>query len=120
MTVVLNVLLFLHMIGWAIVLGATLAGLRGPTLYSGTFHAAVTALVTGVAMVLVIELWLDDYYRADDPSFPAWVAVKLILAAGITALVWIGHRKPERVSRLLLGGIAGLTVLNVAVATLWP
>lgn len=119
MDVVLRVLLFAHLLGWAVVLGSAVVGLRSKELYAGAFHAALTALLTGVAMVLVIELWIDDYYRAEDSTFPAWVAVKLILGLGITALVWLGRRKPERVGPFLLGSIAALTVLNVGVATLW-
>lgn len=119
MTVVLNVLLFLHLIGWAIVLGAALVGLRSGTLYVGALHAALTALVTGVAMALVISLWIDDYYREESPSWPAWVAVKLVLALAVTGLVWFADRRRDNVGKALLGAIAGLTVVTVAVATIW-
>lgn len=119
MTVLLHILLFLHFVAWAVVLGSALVGLRSNTLYAGALHSALTALVTGVAMVLVVELWLDDFHRAQDPTWPAWVAVKLILAVVVTALVWLGSRRPERVGKPLLGAILGLTVLAVAVAAIW-
>ena len=115
MTVFLHVLLFLHMIGWAIVLGAALVGLKNGSLYAGALHGALTALVTGLLMVLVIYVWLDPDHK---PS-PAWVATKLILALVITGLVWLGHAKPTRVGKPLLGAIAVLTVVNVGVATIW-
>lgn len=115
MTVFLHILLFLHMIGWAIVLGAALVGLKSGTLYTGAFHGALTALVTGVVMVLVLYVWMDTDHK---PS-PAWVATKIVLALATTALVWFAHRKPDKVGRTLVGTIAGLTVLTVAVATIW-
>ncbi len=118
MAVFLDVLLFLHMLGWAIVLGASLVGLKSGTLYPGAFHAALTALVTGLAMVFVAALWADTY-RETLPNYSAWVAVKLAVAVAITALVWFAHRRPDKVGRTLLGAVAGLTVLDVAVATIW-
>ena len=115
MTVFLHVLLFLHMIGWAIVLGAALVGLRGGTLYAGAFHGALTAVVTGILMVVVIFVWLKP---GDEPS-GAWVATKLVIGLVITGLVWLARVRPARVNKALLGTIAGLTVVNVAVATIW-
>lgn len=115
MTVFLHVLLFLHLIGWAIVLGAALVGLKSGSLYAGAFHGVLTALVTGLLMVLVIYVWLSP----DTKPSPAWVATKLIVALVITGLVWLAHARPARVSKPLLGAIAALTVINVGVATIW-
>ncbi len=116
MTVLLHVLLFLHMIGWAIVLGAALVGIKSGTLYTGAFHAVLTALITGVAMVLVRELWIENGRELD----PVWVAAKLVLGLTVTALVWFAHRRPDKVGKALVGTIAGLTVVTVGVAVLWP
>ncbi len=115
MTVFLHVLLFLHLIGWAIVLGAALVGLKSGSLYAGAFHGVLTALVTGLLMVLVLYVWLPSETK---PS-PAWVATKAIIALVVTGLVWLAHAKPARVNKPLLGAIAALTVLNVGVATIW-
>ena len=115
MTVFLHVLLFLHMIGWAIVLGAAIVGMRSGSLYAGAFHAALTALVTGVLMVLVLYVWLDP----DNKPAPAWIATKIVLSLAITGLVWFGRAKPDKVGKTLIGTIAGLTVITVGVATIW-
>jgi hypothetical protein len=115
MTVFFNVLLFLHMIGWAIVLGAALVGLRDGTLYRGAFHAVLTALVTGFLLVLVTFVWL----KPDDEPSGAWVATKLIIGLVITGLVWLARARPARVNKALLGTIAALTVINVGIATIW-
>jgi hypothetical protein len=45
--------------------------------------------------------------------------VKLVVAVVVTALVWYGTRKPERVTRGLVGATLGLTLVNVLVAVLW-
>ncbi len=116
MTVLLHVLLFLHMIGWAIVLGSALVGITSGTLYMGAFHGVLTALITGVAMVLIRELWTENGRELD----PAWVAAKLVLGLAVTALVWFAHRRPEAIGKTLIGTIAGLTVVTVGVAVLWP
>lgn len=115
MTVLYHVLLFVHFVCWAIVLGSTLAGLKESKLYAGAFHAAATALAAGVLAVLVRELWMDTTRELN----PAWVATKFIVAAAIVGLTWFGHRKPDRVSTALLGTILGLTVINVGVAAIW-
>jgi hypothetical protein len=46
------------------------------------------------------------------------VAVKLVVALVVAVLVWRGRRQ-ESVTTGYLGAIAGLTVLNIAVAVLW-
>ena len=116
MTVLLHVLLFLHLIGWAIVLGAAVVGLKTGSLYAGALHGVLTALVTGLLMVLVIYVWPPN---SDPKPSPAWVATKFIVALVITGLVWLAHARPARVNKPLLGAIAVLTVVNVGVATLW-
>ncbi|WP_152187824.1 hypothetical protein [Georgenia satyanarayanai] len=112
MTVVYNILLVLHLVGWAIVLGGTVTNLRTPRLAPGVLHGALTALVTGVLMVGVAEAALDaelDHVK---------IAVKLVVAAVVTALVVAAGRRKEP-SRGLMGSIALLTVVNIAVAALW-
>jgi hypothetical protein len=109
-----NVLVVLHLIGWAIVLGGTLVNLRTPKIATGVLHGAVTALVTGVLIVGVSEM--SDDLR--DPNMVK-IAVKLVIALVITGLVVVGQRRPEKVTTGYLGLIAGLTALNVAIAVLW-
>ena len=46
MDLVYNVLVVLHLIGWAIVLGGTLVNLRTPKIATGVLHGILTALVT--------------------------------------------------------------------------
>ncbi len=109
-----NLLLVLHLLGWAVVLGGVLVSMRDPKIPTGALHGALTALVTGILMVGVKEM-------SDDLADPNMVkiTVKLLIALVVTALVVVGGRRPEKVTTGFLGAIAGLTVLNVAIAVLW-
>lgn len=109
-----NVLVVLHLLGWAIVLGGTLVNLRTPKIATGVLHGALTALVTGILIVGVSEM--SDDLR--DPNMVK-IGVKLVIALVVTGLVVLGQRRPEKVTTGFLGAIAGLTALNVAIAVLW-
>jgi hypothetical protein len=117
MAIVFGILLVIHMVGWAIVLGGTLTHLRPARIATGVTHGALTAVVAGILMVGLAEMTGGglDYTAAY-----AWVAVKLVIGLIITGLAIYGARREEKVTTGLVGGIAGLTVLNIAVAVLWP
>ena len=108
-----DVLLVLHLLGWAVVLGGAVASMRTPVIPRGMLHGILTALVTGLAMVGLASSGL----AADEPD-NVKIAVKLLIALAVTALVVVGGRR-ARVTTGHLGAIAGLTVVNVAIAVLW-
>ena len=112
MDIVKGIVLVLHLVGWAIVLGSTIAGLRQTKLYRGAVHGVLTALVTGILMVGLIEMGDGDVNHIK-------IAVKLVIALLVTGLVIYAHRNPDKVSKGMLGAIVGLTVTNVAIAVLW-
>jgi len=109
-----NLLVVLHLVGWAIVLGGTLVNLRTPKIATGVLHGILTALVTGILLVGIASA-SDDVH---DPNTTK-ISVKLVVALVVTGLVVYGTRRPEKVTRGLVGAIAGLTVVNVAIAVLW-
>lgn len=111
---VFELLVVLHLLGWAIVLGGTLTNLRTPRIAPGVLHGVLTALVTGVAMV-----GLASSGVVDENFDNVKIAVKLFVAIVATGLVLFGVNRPERVTRGLVGAIAGLVVINVSVAVLW-
>ena len=115
MTTLYYALLVLHLVGWAIVLGGVLATMRERVLPRGALHGILTALVTGVLMVGLASSGVADVGEPDNTK----IAVKLLVAVVVTALVVQGARKPAKVTSGLLGAIAGLTALNVAIAVLW-
>jgi len=114
MDLVYSLLIVLHLVGWAIVLGGTLVNLRTPKIATGVLHGILTALVTGLALAGIASAGLAGH----GPD-PAKLAVKLVVALVVTALVVLGVRKPARVTTGYLAAIAGLTVVNVAVAVIW-
>ena len=114
MDLVYDLLVVLHLVGWAIVLGGTLVNLRSPKIAAGVLHGILTALVTGVLLAVLAFAGLAGH----DPDV-AKLVVKLVVALAVTTLVLLGLRTPTRVTRGYLGAIAGLTVLDVAVAVLW-
>ncbi|MFH5822158.1 hypothetical protein [Georgenia sp. AZ-5] len=112
MDILTGIILVVHMVGWAIVLGGTLTSLRPPRIAKGVTHGAVTALVAGLLLVGLAEMGDGDVDHVK-------IAVKLVVSLVITFLAFYGARREERVTTGLVGGIAGLTVLNIAVAVLW-
>lgn len=113
MEILEHVVLVLHLLGWAVVLGGTVVSIRDPRVPPGALHGILTALGTGVLLVLIASLGLDE-----DLSH-AKIAAKLVVALVVAALVLLGTRRPERATRGLLGTILGLTALNVSLAVLW-
>jgi len=108
-----DVFVILHILGWAMVLGAAVATMKSPKVTAGMFHGALTALVGGVLAVAVWEM--GEFAR--EPNHVK-IGVKLLVTIVIAVLVFLGKRK-ESVSTGYLGTIAGLTVANIAIAVIW-
>lgn len=107
------ILLFLHLLGMAALLGGFAAQLgsseRRMTLVM--LHGAFTQLVTGIALVGVRE--------ADDLAVDnAKIGVKLVVAAVIAAVVWL-TREQRPAQTKAFGAVGLLTVANVGVAVFW-
>ena len=113
MVIVYGIVLVLHLIGWALVLGGAVYGLRETKMNKGMLHGILTALIAGIVMV-----GLGSAGVAGPEPNNIKIGVKLVIALVVTAMVLVGNRK-ETVTKGFLGGVAGLTVLNVAIAVLW-
>ena len=87
-----DILLVLHLLGWAVVLGGAVTSLRTPVIPRGMLHGILTALVTGIVMVGLASAGV----AGDEPD-NAKIAVKLLVALAVTALVVLGGRR-ERVT----------------------
>ena len=141
MDTVYALLVALHLISWAVILGGNLATLKNGWVYSGTFHAAVTALLTGL---VVAGMALGGVVDRNPPH--AKLAIKFVVLVIVIALSVMARRKPVTVpgggfarqggavgddatrpatvaavgnARNLNLAIVGLTVLNVLIAVLW-
>jgi hypothetical protein len=112
MDILSGIFVVIHMIGWAIVLGGALTSMREPRIAKGVTHGALTALVAGVIVVGLSEMGGGDVNHIK-------IAVKLVVSLVITAMAFWGAKNEEKVTKGFLGGLAGLTILNIAVAVLW-
>ncbi|HLS26813.1 MAG TPA: hypothetical protein VK063_13175 [Beutenbergiaceae bacterium] len=115
MDVLYSIFVVLHLLGWAIVLGGALANMRQPKLAPGVLHGALTALITGILLVGLAEATSGGPEEINHMK----IGIKLLVALVVTGLAIYGRRNTDVVSRGYLGGIAGLVVVNVALAVIW-
>ncbi len=114
MELVKGLLLVLHFIGLAAIIGGVLVQLRSQTRKIDAFvmHGAWTQLLTGLALVGIVEA-MDDY----DVNHVK-IAVKLLVLVAILGIAFAFRKRPA-VPTWAWAGIGGLTVLNIAIAVLW-
>ncbi|MET1021692.1 MAG: hypothetical protein ABWX69_05780 [Arthrobacter sp.] len=115
MNIVYNVMVFLHIVGAAMIVGIWIGQMKKPTVHPRQFDGAALQIITGVVMMgLIPALNMDANY--------AKLGVKFTIALVVLVLAFIGRRKykkDEPVSKGLAHAVGGLALLNVAVATLW-
>lgn len=114
MEFVRQVLVFLHLLGMAMLVAAFLlqrrAGMTGP-LNKAFEHAAGLQLITGLALVGLTEASDRDVNHIK-------IGVKLLVVLVILVLALV-YRKKQSVPAWLAPTLGGLTVLNVGVAVFW-
>ncbi|MGR0160992.1 hypothetical protein [Paenarthrobacter nitroguajacolicus] len=116
MSILFNILVFLHIVGAAMIVGYWIATLREPTVHPRQRDGAFLQLLTGIAMMGVIPLLPD----ADANYFK--LGVKFAIGVAVAVLAVIGTRKVKKgepVSTGLAHGVGGLALVNIAIATLW-
>lgn len=108
-----HLLLVIHILGFASLLGGLLVQARVPEKSVNALmrDGIGTAFVAGLLLVGVIE-------AADDPIDHAKIAVKGVVALVILVLVMANLRKPS-ISQGLWALILLLTVGNICVAVFW-
>lgn len=115
MEIVYDVVLVLHFLGLASLIGGWLVQMRsrGERLVNpAMLHGALTQLLTGLAIVGIGEAALDREYDY------AKITTKLVVTGVVLLLVWVNRRKPS-VPDGLYFIIGGLSVLNVVLAVFW-
>ena len=100
-------LVLLHLLSWALVLGLSVGFLRRREVPKGLMHGAIGALVTGLLIVGVREMGDMDVNHVK-------VGIKLVIAAVVAFLAVRAERRGG--GEKLLAPVAGLTVLNMAIA----
>jgi hypothetical protein len=107
------VLLFLHILGFAALIGGLLVQLKGPerAVNAAMRDGAGTAFLAGLLLVGVLE--------ADDADVDnAKIGVKFAIGLVVLVLVMANLRKP-RIPNGLYYGLLALTLANIAVAVFW-
>lgn len=108
-----HVVLFLHFVGWAALLGGMVVQLRMPE------KAVNAAMRDGIGLAFLAGLALVGIEEAgDDPVNHAKVAVKFTVGLVVLVLVMANMRK-ERIPDGLFYGLLLLTLGNMAVAIFW-
>ncbi|WP_136706659.1 hypothetical protein [Agromyces sp. H66] len=111
------ILVILHFVGLAMLLGGFLVQVKSIGQGKGTvvramIDGALTQLITGLLLVATIEM--GDLYDVNN-----WkIAVKLVIAVIITVLVFV-YRKKNPAPSWALWAVGGLTLANVIVAVAW-
>lgn len=113
MDIVRQLLLVIHLLGFAALFGGLLLQARTPgkSVNALMRDGAGTAFVAGVLLVGVLEMGDGDPNHAK-------IAVKLVIGLVVLGLVMANLRKP-RIPDGLYWGLLALTVANVGVAVLW-
>lgn len=116
MDILLGILLILHFVGLASLLGGVLVQIRDTIAGKGRIvaamvHGALTQLVTGVLMVGILEMGGGEVNTAK-------IAVKLGVVLLITVLVFL-FRKKNPVASWVVWVVGLLTLVNIAIAVLW-
>lgn len=113
MDVLKNVLVLLHLLGFAAIFAGSVTqwSASAPKINRFIMDGAWTQLLTGVLLV-----WVNE--SGPDPVNHVKVGIKLLVLVAIVVLAFM-NRKKESVGSGLVRGILGLTVLNAAIAVLW-
>lgn len=115
-----KLLVVLHLVGMAILVGGWIATIRAPRMLPGMWHGALTQLVTGVALV-----GLASSGAVDRDVDNTKITVKLLVALAVAVLVLVGRRRTAGSGSGTApspGGVhavGGLALANVLVAVLW-
>jgi predicted membrane protein len=116
-----NVLVILHLVGMASVLGGFLTQMKAMAkkaarIVPAMVHGAWTALITGILLVGVAQwrIGMGANFEVDHTK----IAVKSIIAAVILVLVII-NRKKDSVATPIFGAIGALTLSNLVLAVIW-
>jgi hypothetical protein len=115
MSTVYDILVALHLLGMAAIVGAFFVVLRRPRFVDAFLYGAVTQLVTGLALVGMRE----GKAVSGDPLNHAAVGVKLVIALAVAVLAWTQRKNTEEAPAGMIHSIGGLAIVNVFVAAIW-
>lgn len=114
MDIAFNIVLILHFIGLAGIIGGWLATIKAPVMNKGILHGAIIQVVTGLLLVGIREMQDGDVNHMK-------IGIKLLVAIVILVIAVVGLRKEAAAagsSRALANTAGILGVVNVAIAVL--
>jgi uncharacterized transporter YbjL len=120
MEFVRDLLLFLHIVGAAVLLAGFFAQIGKSTLKitPGMFHGALTMLVTGLGLVGVREALHSDNEAKWSAIDNTKIGVKLLVLVAIFVLIVLNRGKEKvGVGPWLAIGVLGIT--NIGIAVFW-
>ncbi|MFD4367740.1 hypothetical protein [Rhodococcus sp. NPDC058521] len=115
MDTVYNIVVALHVLGMAAIVGGWLAVVKAPVITPVILWGARAQFVTGLILVGIGEAVVDKEYDH------AKIAVKLIVSLAVVTIAEItnGRQKRNEGNPMLVHVVGGLAVLNTLVAVLW-
>ena len=114
MDILFSILVALHLLGMAAIVGSFFVQMRRKSdfVLTPTLVGAITQVVTGLAIVGLAEA------SDGDPLNYAKIGVKLSITLVVTVLAFIGRKKqPPQIA--LWGTIGALALINVVIAVFW-
>lgn len=108
-------LVFLHILGAAAIVGGWLAAFKTPTVTQWQWIGALTQLITGLLLVGLAEM-------GDHEVNNFKIGVKLLIALVVVVAAFIGRRKVknnQEVPKGLAHAVGGMAFINIAVAVFW-
>ncbi len=116
MEITRDLLLILHFIAMAGLLGGLLASQS--KLNKGVLHSALLALVTGLGLVGIRYSLVDSYPDQYEEINHSVVGIKLVILIFILVLGYLNAKKQVFPKRAWLAMVA-LSVSNIAIAVVW-
>ncbi len=87
MEILRSILVVLHLVGMAIIVGGYFTYMRSPRVVAGMLHASFMQLVTGLALAGIAEAMGSPNHMK--------IGIKLVLAILVTVFAFIGNRKQK-------------------------
>lgn len=116
MDIVISIVLILHFIGLAGIIGGWLSTIKAPHVNKAILHGAILQVVTGILLT-----GLREMQDGADPMNHMKIGIKLVIALVVLVVAIMGVRKEAAAqgSTATLAHIAGaLGIANVAIAVL--
>ncbi len=113
MEILRTILIFLHLLGMAIIVGGYLANVKAPRVIPGMLHASYLQLITGIALFGLLEA--QAHGLTMEARLP--LLIKLVLGILVTVFAFIGNRQQKAADRAAATTEAGAGQAGTALRT---